>query len=206
MNSRMRSIAYAGDTIRKELFRKSIHLTIALVPTLASLNFLLTAMVLVTGILFYVANETARINGRTYGFITRVTIIASRPSEHGFVWGPVTLGLGALAALLYYPEPASVVAIYALAFGDGVASLVGKLRGEARILFFGTKSLAGSLSCFIAVFVSAWIVLDDPVLSFITAVVATVLEMVPLRDLDNLIIPLGTGFVVNLLLSMPGAS
>ncbi len=200
MRNKIRVLVSAGQTIRKEIFRKSIHITIALVPTLASINFLLTVVALTTGILFYIANETARVNGKATGIISRMTVMASRSTEHGFVWGPVTLGLGALAALLYYPEPAAVVAIYALAFGDGIASLVGKLMGKSRILLFGRKTLAGSLSCFVAVLLSSWFVLDDWFLALMAAVTATLLELIPIRDLDNLIIPLGTGMIVTLLL------
>ena len=200
MRNRIRTLALAGQTLRKELFRKSIHITIALVPTMAKYNFLLTVLALCTGILFYVANETARVNGRTGNLISRITMMAARPTEQGFVWGPVTLGLGALAALLYYPEPAAVVAIYALAFGDGIASLTGKILGDGRIMIIGGKSLAGSAACFVVVFLSALPVLESWTQALAAAVAATVLEMIPLRDIDNLIIPLGTGLVVTLLL------
>ncbi len=200
MRNRIKALALAGQTIRKEIVRKFIHITIALVPALASLNFFLTVITLCTGILFYVANETARVNGKTTGLISRITAVAARPTEHGFVWGPVTLGLGALAALLYYPEPAAVVAIYALAFGDGIASLTGKLLGENRIMLLAGKSLIGSTSCFIAVLLSSVTVLDNWYFALIAAVTATILEMIPLKDVDNLIIPLGTGLVVTLLL------
>jgi dolichol kinase len=37
-----------------------------------------------------------------------------------------------MLSLLLYPDPAASIAIYALAFGDGLASLVGKLVGRIR--------------------------------------------------------------------------
>ncbi len=169
-------------------------------PTLARYNLLLTVLGLFTGILFYVANETARVNGGTSNLVSRITVLASRPSEQGFVWGPVTLGLGALAALLYYPEPAAVVAIYALAFGDGIASLTGKILGKGRIMILPGKSLAGSIACFFAVWICAGMVLNDWFTALVAAATAAILEMIPVKDIDNLIIPLGTGLVVTLLL------
>jgi dolichol kinase len=175
-------------------------MTIAFVPLLANWNMIVTVMLLCSGILYYVVNEASRIAGHRNGLISRMTILASRPVEQGFVWGPVTLGLGALAALLYYPNPAATVAIYALAFGDGLASLVGRFWGGRRIFINGEKTLVGSIACLAAVFVSSWLVLEDPLLALATAVVATILELVPLRDLDNLIIPLGTGLFVTLFL------
>ena len=81
------SIAITINPIAKEIVRKSIHVTIAFVPTLAKWNFAATVLLLAGGILFYIANETARISGGRYGFISRMTALAARQSEGGFVWG-----------------------------------------------------------------------------------------------------------------------
>jgi len=64
----------------------------------------------------------------------------------------------------------------------------------------GEKTLEGSVSCFVAVFFSTLLYLDDYLLALAAAVTATILEMIPLQDADNLIIPLGTGFVMTLLI------
>ena len=178
----------------KELTRKSVHLMIAVVPTLVGWNFYFTVAVLSWGIILYAVSESARMRGSGDGIISLVTEIASRPTEHGFVWGPVTLGLGTLAALLYYPEPAATIAIYALAFGDGIASF-----GHANIEI-GEKALTGSFFCFMAVFVSAYIVLGNLRFALISAAVATGLELIPVQDVDNLIIPLGTGLALTLVM------
>ncbi len=200
MNENPRDFVLPGYSLRKELTRKVIHITVALVPSLANWNFVFTVVFLSTGILFYVINETGRISGRNSGLISRMTEMASRPVEQGFVWGPVTLGLGALAALLYYPNPASSVAIYALAFGDGIASVAGKLLARRNSVRIGEKTLIGSVFCFFAVLISAYAVLKDFRLAVIAAVTATILELLPIRDADNLIIPLGTGLVLTLLM------
>jgi phytol kinase len=200
MHQKARSVALNGNEIAKELVRKSIHVTIAFVPTLAKWNLPATVALLTAGILFYVANETARVSGGKVGLVARMTAVASRPGETGFVWGPVTLGLGAMLALLYYPDPAASIAIYALAFGDGIASLAGKLLGKRRFARLGNKTPAGSLGCFLAVFVSSYLVLGRFFPSLIAAIAATVLEFIPAKDIDNLIIPLGTGFIMTLIL------
>jgi len=200
MNDNARDLILPEYSLRKELTRKVIHITIALVPFLAKWNFVFTVVFLSAGILFYVINETGRISGRTGGFISRMTEMASRPVEQGFVWGPVTLGMGALAALLYYPSPASAVAIYALAFGDGIASVAGKLLARRNSVRIGEKTLIGSVFCFFAVLFSAYAVLRNFRLALISATTATILELLPIRDADNLIIPLGTGLVLTLLM------
>lgn len=200
MSRNSRDYAIPGQSFRKELTRKIIHISIALVPTIASWNFVAAVAILSSGILIYTINETARLNGRSGGFVSKLTVMAARPMENGFVWGPITLGLGALAALLYYPSPAATVAIYALAFGDGIASIAGKFLGRRAVIRIGEKTLVGSVACFIAVFISAYAVLKDLRLAVISAATATILELIPVRDADNLIIPLGTGLVLTLLL------
>ena len=200
MQQKARSVAISGNALAKEVVRKTIHVTIAFVPTLAKWNMTATVVLLAAGILFYVANETARVSGTGFGFVSRMTAVASRPGERGFVWGPVTLGLGAMAALLYYPDPAATVAIYALAFGDGIASVVGKLWGRRSAAWIGTKTPVGSLACFVAVFVSVLTVTRSVPQTLVAAFVATALELIPVKDVDNLIIPLGTGLVMTLVL------
>jgi phytol kinase len=91
--------------------------------------------------------------GYSVPIVSKVTALAARRRDGDrFVLGPITLGLGALLSLLLYPNPAASIAIYALAFGDGLSSLVGKSFGSVRIPFTGGKSLEGSLTCMVAVF------------------------------------------------------
>jgi dolichol kinase len=108
------------------------------------------------------------------------------------------LGLGALLALLLYPSPAASIAIYALAFGDGFASLIGKIFGRCRPDFMLGKSIEGSLACFGAVFVTAYGVSRSFKAAVIAAVTATLVEALPLKDYDNIALPISVGFVVQL--------
>jgi dolichol kinase len=125
--------------------------------------------------------------------------MASRSrDENRFVMGPVTLGMGALLALLFYPSPAASIAIYSLAFGDGFASLVGKLFGRVRPAFLCGKSVEGSLACFVAVLISAWRVSWDLRIALAAAITATVVEAMPLEDYDNLALPVTVGLIVHL--------
>jgi len=140
------------DEIRTEVLRKSIHFMIAMVPSLAMISKMGTLALLALGVLVYSYAETLRLSGVVVPLISPITSMASRMRDQGrFVLGPVTLGVGAMLALLLYPAPAASIAIYALAFGDGLASLVGTLVGRIRPSFLMGKSLEGSLSCFVAV-------------------------------------------------------
>lgn len=198
--TRARAIREISEEIRIELLRKSIHLLIAFVPGIAQLSLGLAVGLLSGGVLFYAASERLRMEGYRVPVISKVTALAARrrDGDH-FVLGPVTLGLGALLALLLYPNPAASIAIYALAFGDGLSSLIGKTFGSVRLPLTGGKSLEGSLTCLIAVFIASCAVTGDAKRSFIVAVAAALVEAAPTKDFDNIILPVAVGALATLL-------
>ncbi|MFW5712483.1 MAG: diacylglycerol/polyprenol kinase family protein [bacterium] len=202
----MSSIEKTANLLRQqelstEIIRKSIHMMIALVPPLASLNLEVTLLMLGSGVLFYAWAEIQRLEGRNIGFVSFITVSASRSRDmNGIVFGPITLAMGAMIALMLYPEPAASLAIYALAFGDGLSSVVGKAFGRVRIPWSGGKTVIGSLTCFFVVFLLAIGTVPTLFAAASVAVVATVLEMLPSRDLDNIILPVGVGLFTYLLM------
>jgi len=132
-----------------------------------------------------------------------LTVFASRRRDQGrFVLGPVTLGTGAFLALLIFPPLPAAIAVCALAFGDGTASLAGKFIGRIRPSFLFGKSLEGSMACFLGTLLSAFLATlyylegGNWRVSLIAAGTATVTELLPFRDWDNVIIPLVVGLVV----------
>ena len=189
-----------SQEVQTELLRKAIHLMIGATPLLASISLPVTECLLIAGLLVYTGAESLRLQGRALPIITRLTKAASRTRDRDRpVLGPITLGLGALLCLMLYPEPAASVGIYALAFGDGMSSVVGKLFGRITLPFTGGKTLEGSLAAFVAIFWAAWWVGHDPVLALGVAAAGTLMEALPVEDLDNLVIPLGTALVFSLL-------
>ncbi|MFW5694687.1 MAG: diacylglycerol/polyprenol kinase family protein [Alkalispirochaeta sp.] len=186
--------------IRTEIVRKTIHLSIALTPLVAALvGTTATLAALALGTLTYTAAETQRRHGYAVPIISRLTVLSSRRRDRDhFVLGPITLGIGAMLALLLYPNPAATIAIYALAFGDGLASFAGKLYGRIRIPGTGGKTLEGSLTCAAAVAGSTYLVYPDSRVVIVTALGATILEALPTGDADNLILPVGVGLIVSL--------
>ena len=183
------------------MVRKSLHLLIALVPVLAAVNLPATIALLAMGTIFYSLAEASRRQGNPILVVSDLTLIASRERDmNGFVLGPVTLGLGAMLSLLLYPLPAASIAIFALAFGDGFAGLVGTAVRGPRIPFLNGKTLAGSLACFAAVFIVTFGITSKPADSLIVAAAATFLEGIPAGNFDNIIIPFGVGMVAAKLL------
>ncbi len=188
------------EELKTELIRKSIHMLIALVPLLAALlGATITLAILAAGVLFYSFAEYQRTLGRSIPLITRITNAAARQTDRGgMILGPITLGIGAMVSLLLYPAPASIIAIYSLAFGDSISSIAGKLFGRSPFPYIQGKTLEGSLACFILVFYITYRMVGTPLPSLVIAGVATALEAVPVKDLDNIILPMGSGFAASL--------
>jgi dolichol kinase len=199
VSTRIDGSAVLNNEAKTELVRKSIHFLIALSPGMAAINYYFTVAALMTGVLGYTVMELLRLAGIKVPVVSSLTSMASRPRDRGgFVLGPVTLGIGALLALLLFPSPAACIGIYALAFGDGFAGLVGKLFGRIRPAFLFGKSLEGSMACFTAVFISAYLVSQNYTVSVAAALTAVTVEALPLEDYDNIALPLFVGFTAQL--------
>jgi dolichol kinase len=188
---------------KTEIIRKCIHLLIALTPVLTMVSRNFAVAVLTLGIMLYFYLESLHLSGIKVPFFSNVIRNASRQRDgKRFVLGPVTLGTGALLSLLLLPAAPAAMAVYALAFGDGFASLVGRIFGRIRPSFLFGKSAEGSLSCFFCVLLSSWYVCRDIRASLATAFVATVCEALPLGDFDNIVIPLAAGFTAKFSLAL----
>ncbi|MDR2768632.1 MAG: SEC59/DGK1/VTE5 family protein [Treponema sp.] len=183
--------------LSSEVVRKCLHFLIALAPLLASFHRPFTLILLAAGTAAYTLMEALRRSGRRIPVISALTDYASRRRDRGrFVLGPLTLGMGAFLAILIFPPQTAAIAVYALAFGDGTASLAGKAIGRLRPPFLFGKSVEGSLACFAGSFASAWLVSFNTRIALTAAAAALVTELPPIRDWDNIIIPLVTGLAV----------
>ena len=199
----LQKTAYFAD-LRTELFRKSIHILIALVPPLAAYAGRSTTLALLAGgVVFYTYAEIQRVRGCRIPLITRVTTAAARREDlpGRIIIGPMTLGLGAMISLLLYPQTVSLIAIYALAFGDSASSIIGRAFGRIPLGPWHYKTLEGSLACFFTVLLITLRISGSLSCAFLVAFTATVLEALPVRDLDNIIIPMGSGFAACMALS-----
>jgi dolichol kinase len=186
--------------LKAELVRKSLHVLIAFAPALTLWNYTGTLILIASGIVAYVCFETLRHKGIQIPVVSFLTDFASRRRDRGrFVLGPVTLGAGALLSLMVFPPAAAAVAVYTLAIGDSVSSLAGKFFGRLRPAFLCGKSVEGSLACFSAVFLCSWPASGSPSTALAVAAAATVAEALPLKDWDNIVIPLAAGFTFWLL-------
>lgn len=192
----------------KEFIRKSIHLCSALLPFMLSKSHDVVVGLLIFALVFYCVAEFLRLKGVNVFLVSVVTEAAARKrDENKFVLGPVTLVIGILGAIFLWQPLAAAIGIYALAFGDGLASLSGKLFGRVKIPLTDGKSAAGSLTCFAAIFISTYLALyfapqagvqDITLLALKIATVGMLIEVLPLKDLDNIVIPVVLGGLAQL--------
>jgi dolichol kinase len=189
------------NELLKELVQKATHLCAAFTPTLFRVAFVPTFILLSLVLAAYCVSETLRRKGVTVSVISAFTAACSRKrDENQFVFGPVTLACGVLLAALLFQPLSARVGIYALAFGDGLASLAGKCFGTIRIPFVPQKTVAGSAACFAAIFISVFAATGVSLTALIVAAAGTVLELIPLKDFDNILLPVAVAALHQFLL------
>lgn len=189
------------NSVYKELFRKIIHLCTAFIPLLLSHFYWPVEILLILAALGFTLSEVLRLNGINVPVVSEITSVAARKRDEGkFVLGPVTLVIGIVITSLLFDKTSYTIGILALAFGDGLASLSGKLFGRLHIPFTEGKTVAGSLSCFIAIFCCSYSISNNAFISLVLAITGMAIEVFPLKDFDNILIPVILGFISHILL------
>lgn len=194
----------------KELFRKSIHICSAFIPLLLKYFYGFTIFLLVFALIVYSICEFLRLKGKTVPVISAITASAARKrDENKFVLGPITLVIGILCSAIFFDPLPARIGIYALAFGDGLASLTGKAIGRVIIPCTMGKTVAGSLMCFAAIFISSFCSLNQMPVDFLSfsktlaalilASIGMIIELLPLKDFDNILIPIVISFSASIL-------
>ncbi len=179
---------------RVELVRRAIHAMAFAWPFLALPNPPAAAAILTAAMLGYTISEYFRLNGLSVPLIGAVTRRALRPHEHRrFAFAPLALGFGVLMCL-EFPEPISYVAIGVVAFGDGMASIVGRFWGRLPLPYSRRKTIEGSLAGFAASLCVCLVWLPLPA-ALAVALCAAFLESLPFGDLDNCIVPVAAGLL-----------
>jgi dolichol kinase len=176
--------------LQTEIVRKSIHMCTAFVPLLLAHWYYPVIGLLFFALCCYVICELLRYYGHEVPIVSFVTIHAARRHDtHYFVLGPVTLCVGVLITAIFFDSVPAKIGIWSLAFGDGLASLVGKLIGHTEIPHTNGKTIAGSFACFTASFITCLIASEKIAFSLVIGCFAAIIELIPMKDFDNLVIP-----------------
>jgi len=120
--------------------------------------------------------------------------------------GPLFYGLVfiILTIIFWRSSPVGIVALMVLCGGDGLADVVGKRITSKKLPWSPQKTLAGSLAMFFGSYILSILVLwifvywgyfTGPITGYIIpvgiiALISTLVESLPLRDFDNITVPL----------------
>tara|TARA_X000001036_G_C20345550_1_gene670365 strand:- start:110 stop:703 length:594 start_codon:yes stop_codon:yes gene_type:complete len=112
--------------------------------------------------------------------------------KQGSLTGSTWVFVGALVTIILVPRPFCLLALFFLAFGDTLAALVGMKFPFMKI---GSKTLSGSLACFIVCLLIGLIFNFEISLEIILigAFAATIAELISIKINDNISIPLLSG-------------
>jgi dolichol kinase len=123
-----------------------------------------------------------------------------REHERLSLLGSTYLLLAALLSIELFPQPIAATAIGFTVLGDAFGALVGRAWGRHKVF---NKSLEGGLGCFVACLAwAAFVVTVGGVPAHVAiagAVVATLVEILPIPLDDNLGITLAAGYTMKLL-------
>ncbi|MDR2467689.1 MAG: phosphatidate cytidylyltransferase [Spirochaetaceae bacterium] len=189
---------------KKLVIRKSLHILIVFTPALAAFSYPLAVLLLSSGIVFFAFVESLRFHTRPPVWkpavcIAQITLFAShRRDKDRFVLGPITLGAGALCVLLCFDPHTAALGIYALAAGDSLAGLAGRLFGRCRPRILCGKSLEGSLACFFVIAGITGLVTGSWKEALVAALAGTTAEALPIEDFDNILLPFSVSAVLTL--------
>jgi glycerol-3-phosphate acyltransferase PlsY len=195
----------------KHLGRKLYHLLGGLV--LLSLYFILgrERALAFYGVLFLIvlAVEVARLSIPAFNqfiFARFGSFIRQKEANKLTGTAPYVLGIG--LTLYLYRADIATAAICFLAFGDVAATAVGERYGKTKI---GEKSLEGTLAFVVAAVVAGFLLSLVGIhlthgIVLAGALAAAGVELIPLHVNDNLVIPLVSGGVMELIVRVTGCS
>ena len=182
---------------KREISRKVIHILNIIIPLFhiyilkdkIDMIVFLSAMVIFCFFIEIFRNQ----NSFILKFFEKYLFFMMRSFEkQGSLTGSTWVFVGALITIILVPQPFSLLALFFLAFGDTLAALVGMKFPFIKI---GSKSLSGSLACFIMCLIVG-LFLNFEISSeiiLIGAFTATIAELTSIKINDNISIPVLSG-------------
>ena len=120
--------------------------------------------------------------------------------QRGHLTGATWVIIGSLISILIFTKHVAIIALIFMSLGDTAAGLIGQKFGKHKV---GNKTwegfLAGLIICFIVAINFPFLPLK---ISLVGALVAMIMELLPIPLDDNFKIPLGSGAIM-MMLSTP---
>lgn len=133
------------------------------------------------------------------------------------LYGPLFYGIifVLLTIIYWYDSPIGIIGLMILCGGDGLADIFGRFKGSKKLPWSSNKSWQGSLGMFIggwllSIFVLAiftWAGIFTPPLTdyllpvTLISLAATIIESLPLKDIDNITVTATSILLGHILLS-----
>ncbi len=181
-----------NEEVRRELWRKMLHMGVIVFLPIAALSKGLLILILLIMAVLYLAHESYVQRGGTVPLLTDAIQRAKRLREREIARAPFLMGAGVAVTVL---QPAAA-GLLQLAFADVAAALVGMTMGQRKIPYSPDKSWEGFSAFFLMAlilmpfFYPFWV-------SLILALVGAFIESLPYKDWDNLLIPVGVAAVAS---------
>lgn len=186
----------------KELYRKSIHISSLVLPLsyryILGYNKILAILILFPFALGAIIIELIRLENKSFKRVFyRVFGIMMRKHEAADLTGASYLLSSAVFTIALFPREIAFAVLSFLSLGDTLAAVIG-IRFGVRKIKGTSKSLEGSLACFVSCFAYSLIFGLHPGMSLIGAAAATFSELLNLPINDNVKIPIISGIIMSL--------
>ncbi len=184
--------------LQTELKRKVIHLSCAVLPLLYYFYLNREQIVILCStisILFLIA-EFLRFRHRESGVLFKKIFspLLREREKNKHITGATYLFISATVTFIIFRKEIAVPAVMILTIADSFAAIVGKMTDLGK---FFSKSLSGSVTFFVtsACIVSLFLP-DLGWMALLVAALVTILEALPLRINDNILICFGTAIIL----------
>ncbi|AIJ29775.1 diacylglycerol/polyprenol kinase family protein [Borreliella valaisiana] len=179
------------EDIKYEIFRKFFHIFSLIILVFYGINFWIGLVSNILFMILYLSSEVFRITKKKLVFFKNISniILKSRkilPNRVSFP--PVFLFLGILISYCLVMEPFNYIGIFSVCFGDGFASLVGKLIPSFKLV--NDKTVSGSFVVFCTTFFSYYYFFPYLTAALILGILAMLVELFDAENYDNLFLPL----------------
>lgn len=181
-----------------ELRRKSIHIACSLLPLGYYFYLSREQIVIICSIiciLFLIAEFLRFTHGKSKQLFSLIFSSLLRDDEKNkHITGATYLFLSATVTFIIFEKAIAIPAVLILTVSDSLAAIVGKMTDFGR---FFNKSLSGSVAFFVSSVVIIRLCLPElGWLVMLVAVLITVIEALPLKINDNILIGVGTAIIL----------
>jgi len=189
---------------KSKIWRKLWHITGICIPLLYLFLLKDTLIIVVLALLLiFLAFDLIRLQNPEINqwLFANLPWLFKKEERRNFS-GNISFLISALLTVMIFERPVAILVMFYWVFGDAAAAIFGQLWGKLKIV--NNKTLTGSLAflltCLLIGFFlfQAGLEVSSNQIIF-AALIATLIELLPVNIDDNFTIPLLTGAIINLL-------